>query len=130
MVEGTEGRHRCMNLLLPVVFSSPRPLTRALAALGVQYRTEAGTRLFYSHTMAPYVAYVPRSLAAVSPAMSPGHCLYFCPSPLPSFTWKGLPSFQILPLPPQSAYDNSFSLFFHLLNSGFLKKHLGFQTVL
>ena len=115
MLEGTEGHHRCMNLLLSVVFSSPCPLTRALAALGVQYRTEAGLWLFYFfHTTAPHVAYVPRSLAAVSPAMSPGYCLHFCPSPLPSFTWKGLPSFQILPL-PLSSYDNSFSLFFLLI---------------
>lgn len=130
-MEGAEGSHRCMNLLLPVVFSSPWPLTRALAALGVQYRTEAGLRLSCSHTTAPHVACVPRSLAAVSPAMSPGHCLHFFPSPLPSFTWKGLPSFQILPLPPPSAYDNSFSLFFHLLNWVSEKKnHLGFQTVL
>lgn len=130
-MEGAEGSHRCMNLLLPVVFSSPWPLTRALAALGVQYRTEAGLRLSCSHMTAPHVACVPRSLAAVSPAMSPGHCLHFFPSPLPSFTWKGLPSFQILPLPPPSAYDNFFSLFFHLLNWVSEKKnHLGFQTVL
>ena len=34
MVEGAEGRHRCMNFLLPVVFSSPWPHKRSGCSWG------------------------------------------------------------------------------------------------
>lgn len=128
---GTDGHCRRADSPLPrpVVSPSAPPLSTALAALGLQYQTEAERRLFYvSRPWMPPGAHVPPSLACLSSHVPRVLFICFCSSPLPSFIWKGLSSFQTLPLRPPSASDSQFLLpiLSSLLNSQFLKKRLLF----